>query len=119
MNCVSKCNNCTSGENVTDAHAILACELHTHPFGVCAAGQTDEMLTDLGAEDSIQAGLHNKAPHNNVVIESDGPESDRPETTASMGTYKFALKQSVQHCTQLTLSMMQRPWSSKVWRVGA
>lgn len=86
---------------------------------MCAAGQTDERLTERGAEDSIQAGLHAKVPHNNVVIESDGPESDRPETTASMGTYKFALKQSFSSAHKLTLSMMQRPWSSKVWRVGA
>ena len=58
-----------------------------------AASQTDERLTDKGAEDSIQAGLHAKAPHNNnVVVESDGPESDRPETTASMGTHILTLK---------------------------
>lgn len=51
-----------------------------------AASQTDDRLTENEAEDSIQAGLHAKTPQNNVIVESDGPESDRPETTASMGT---------------------------------
>ena len=50
-----------------------------------AASPTDERLTDKGAEDSIDAGLHHKNMQSNVVVESDGPESDRPETTASMG----------------------------------
>lgn len=59
---------------------------------MCAASQTDERLTDKEAEDSIQAGLHAKTPQNNVVVESDGPESDRPETTASMGTHMLTLK---------------------------
>lgn len=87
---------------------------------MCAAGQTDERLTDQGAEDSIQAGLHNKAPHSNVVVESDGPESDRPETTASMGISKFALKQSLQSCAQTDIfydaaSMVQQ--SLEGWRL--
>ncbi|KAL3161486.1 hypothetical protein ABBQ32_010364 [Trebouxia sp. C0010 RCD-2024] len=62
MNCVSKCHNCAS------------------------ASQTDDRLTENEAEDSIQAGLHAKTPQNNVIVESDGPESDRPETTASMAS---------------------------------
>lgn len=76
---------------MTDAHPGLACET-LHPSVWFAASQTDERLTDKGAEDSIQAGLHAKAPRNNVVVESDGPESDRPETTASMGTHVLTLK---------------------------
>ena len=75
-----------------------------------AASQTDERLTDKGAEDSIQAGLHAKTPQNNVVVESDGPESDRPETTASMGMHVLTLKTK---CSMvditLTLSSMQHP----------
>lgn len=57
------------------------------PCLCCAASQTDDRLTEKGAEDSIQASLHAKTPRNNVIVESDGPESDRPETTASMGMH--------------------------------
>ena len=50
-----------------------------------AASMTDERLTDKAAEDSMHAGLQSKTSYSNIVVESDGPESDRPETTASMG----------------------------------
>lgn len=63
MNCVSKCNECASG------------------------GPTDERLTDRHGEDSTEAGLQSKdVVPSNVVVESDGPDSDQPETKASMAS---------------------------------
>lgn len=85
-----------------------------------AASPTDERLTDKEAEDSVDAGLHHKDVQSNVVVESDGPESDRPETTASMGTY--ASPSSVQcitgHCTSVIFvaaSMIEQ--SLEGWRL--
>jgi len=49
-------------------------------------GPTDERLTDHRREDSTEAGLQSKdVVPGNVVVESDGPDSDQPETKASMG----------------------------------
>ena len=45
-----------------------------------------ESLTGKHSEDSSAAGLHSKQlPSDRLIVESDGPESDKPETTASMG----------------------------------
>ncbi|DBA79632.1 hypothetical protein WJX77_004849 [Trebouxia sp. C0004] len=63
MKCVSKCNECASG------------------------GPNDERLTDHLGEDSTEAGLQSKVVvPGNVVVESDGPDSDQPETKASMAS---------------------------------
>lgn len=65
-------------------------------------GRTDERLTDHRREDSTEAGLQSKdiAP-GNVVVESDGPDSDQPETKASMGD-SIPVFTKLMHCRHIT-----------------
>ncbi len=72
-------------------------------------GPTDERLTDYLGEDSTKAGLQSKAVvPGNVVVESDGPDSDQPETKASMGDSMFILTK-LMHCGHVSSVVMSDP----------
>lgn len=65
-------------------------------------GPTDERLTDHRREDSTEAGLQSKdVVPGNVVVESDGPDSDQPETKASMGD-SILVFTKLMHCRHIT-----------------
>ena len=72
-------------------------------------GPTKERLTDHRGEDSTEAGLQSKdVVPGNIVVESDGPDSDQPETKASMGDTIFVFTK-LMHCGHVSSVIMLDP----------
>lgn len=63
----------------------LPCTSVRNARATVADSPSKERLTEKCAEDSMDAGiLPEQQPTNRLIVESDGPESDKPEATASM-----------------------------------